>query len=294
MVLCAAAATGARADSSEGGAFMLPGYGARAAGMAGAVVARIDDEGAVDWNPAGVARARRTIGLAYVELVPEAFVSQAQAVFVTPMGSRRDPETGVSRHAGGAMLSTLSADLGNGDTYRENHLRLAYAWSAQPMVSLAFGGQGFMSRSGVAGFDAWGTAVDIAGRLSITPTWSCAVVGRDVFSRYSYEDKRNFTKDPQYVIGLARENLHGVSLEADLVYVHEGWHTARVGAETAYVFGCVALRGGAEFRSAGARRESYAFGASVRAQQLFVHYAVTLDDEDALGTMHRFSLAVGL
>ncbi len=273
----------------------MPGYGARAWGMSGAVIARIDDESAVEWNPAGLTRAHRTAGLSYVELVPESFVNQAQATFVTPFRGVRDPETGVVRHAAGAMFTNLSADLGNGETYQENHLRLAYAWSPQPLLSFAVGGQAFMSRSGVANFDAWGTAVDFAGRVAITPAWSLALVGRDVFSRYSYNDNQNYHKDSRYVVGLARQNFLGVDLEADVEYVHEGWDRARFGAETKYLFGYVALRGGMAVLSAGDRRNTYSFGASAQAaRRFFVHYAANLDEEDAFGTMHRFSLAVGL
>jgi hypothetical protein len=284
-----------RADSSTGGAFMLPPYGARAWGMAGAVIARIDDESAVDWNPAGIARCPRTAGVGYVELVPDAFVTQAQAAYVEPLGRERDRETGVIRHAAGAMFTSLSFDVGAGQTYVENHLRLAYAYSPQPLVSLAIGAQGFAARSGVTGFDAWGTSVDLAARLALTRAWSFAVVGRDPFSRYSFDDGRDSSKEAQYVIGLARSDPRGIDLEVDFVYVHEGWLRTLVGAETRYLFGLVALRGGVALRSVGETRTAYSFGTSVRAAgRLFVHYGATLDEEDAFGTVHRFSLAVRL
>ena len=295
LAVGAGAARVARADSSLGGAFILPGYGARAWGMAGAVAARIDDESAVDWNPAGISRARRSAGLAYVELVPEAFVNQAQASFVMPFGPPPDTETGVSHHAAGAMFTNLSADLGAGLTYQENHLRVAYAWSPQPLASFGFAGSVFFSQTDVANFDGWGTAFDLAGRLSLSRNWTFALVGRDVFSRYSYDDDRDYKKETQYVVGLSRQNFYGIDLETDVVYVHEGWHRALLGAETHYLFGYVALRGGVGLWSAGDARATYSFGASARAlDRLFVHYGAQIDDEDAFGTMHRFSLAVRL
>ena len=136
-LLCAAHAGPVRAESSEGGAFRLPGYGARAWGMAGAVVARIDDESAVDWNPAGMAACVRTLGISYVDLVPDASLGQSQAVFVMPFGPARDAETGASRHVAGAMFTNLSADLGGDESYRENHLRAAYAFTPEPVVTVA-------------------------------------------------------------------------------------------------------------------------------------------------------------
>ena len=61
IVVCAlGAAPRARAESSQGGAFQLPFYGARGWGMAGAFVARVDDESAIDWNAAGLGHAPRT------------------------------------------------------------------------------------------------------------------------------------------------------------------------------------------------------------------------------------------
>jgi hypothetical protein len=154
------------------------------------------------------------------------------------------------------MFTNLSADVGAGQTYSENYLRLAYAYSPQPLITFAFGGQGFVSRSGVTNFDAWGTAVDLAVRLSITAQWSLAIVGRDVFSRYSYDDGSDYKKEAQYVVGLARRDIYGVDLETDVVYVHEGWHRALFGAETPYLFGHVALRGGLAVLSAGEKRTS--------------------------------------
>jgi len=295
---CAATALSAfplrvHADSSQGGAFLLPRYGARAWGMAGAVIARVDDESAVDWNPAGISRASRSAGVAYVELVPGAFLSQSQAVFVMPLSHSRNAETGVMRHSAGAMYTNLSADVGAGETYSENHLRLAYAYSPQPVITFAFAGQAFLARSGVDHFDAWGTGVDMAVTVLVSPSWSVAMVGRNAFSRYTFEDGRDDTRDRQYVAGIAHRVPGGVDLEADFVYVHGGWLHTLVGAETPFIYNRVALRGGIAILNSGEGRASYSFGASVRATgNLVLHYAANLDDENAFGTTQRFSLGV--
>lgn len=300
IAMCAAGmlvagASAARADSSRGGEFRLPGYGARAWGMAGAVAARISDESSVDWNPAGLGRTTRTAGVAYVELVPESFVTQSQAVFVTPIGSTFDAETGVWRHAAGAMLTHLSFDLGGGATYTENYLRVAYAYSPQPVVTFALSEGLFFSSSDVPGFDAWGTSADMAARVSITKDWSVAGVARNVYSRYSFQDGSDEKIDRTWVFALARSNVMGMDLEADFDYLHSGWLRTNLGAETHYIFGVLALRGGISLISVGEKRQSYSFGASVRtAGRLFVHYGATVDDTDAFDTVHRFSLAVTL
>ena len=285
----------ARAESSQGGAFRLPGYGARAWGMAGAMAARANDESAVDWNPAGMAFCPRTIGLSYVDLVPGASLEQSQLVFVTPLGTVRDTETGVARHVVGGMYTNVSADVGD-EMYSENHLRAAYAFTPEPLLSVGIAAQAFLSTSGVPGFDAWGTSVDLAVRLSLTERWSAGLVGRDAFSRYSYDDGRDYQKERQVVLGLARRDLWGLDVEGDIVYSYGDWTRALVGAESGYLFGRVSLRGGVAFFNAGESRVAYTFGASACAARarLLVHYAANIDDEDAFGVTHRVSLGLRL
>jgi hypothetical protein len=273
--------------------FNLPRYGARAWGMAGAAIARIDDESAIDWNPAGIAESVRGAGASAVELVPDAFLTQAQAAFVMPIGHSRNLETGVARHAAGAMYSNLSADVGAGETYSENHLRIAYAYSPQPVITFGLSGRFAFARTGVEDFDAWGTSVDMAMKLRLTPAWSIAVVGRDLFSRYTFKDGHDDHIDSEYVAGIGHRLPGAVDLEANVAYLHDGWLHTMVGAETPYYFGRVALRSGIAILSAGEGRERYGFGVSVRAlNQVNLHYAACVDDEDAFGTTHRFSLGV--
>jgi hypothetical protein len=261
--------------------------------MAGAVIARIDDESAVDWNPAGISQAARGAGLSAVELVPGANLTEAQAVYVMPLGSARNVETGVARHAVGAMYTNLSADVGAGETYSENHLRLAYAYSPQPVLTFAISGNMELASSGVNNFDAWGTGVDMAVKVRVSPAWSFAFVGHDAFSRYTFEDGRDEKKERQYVTGIAHHIPGAIDLEADFVYVHDGWLRTLVGAESPYIFDRIALRSGIAIRTVGEGRAQFAFGASVRAtRNLLVHYAASLDDENAFGTTHRFSLGV--
>lgn len=295
LTIALAFAGGAQADSSEGGAFRLPGYGARAWGLAGAATALIDDESALDWSPARLSFVARSAGASYVNLVPGADLGQSQLVFVTPFGAH-DAATGVSRHAAGVMFTNLSADISGGESYSENHLRGAYAFSPEPFVSVAIGLQAFLSRSGVAGFDAWGTAVDLAGRVSLSPQWDMAVVARDAFSRFSYDDGRDYRKSVEYAFGLATRTLPWFVLEGDLVHANGSWSRMMLGAESDYLFSTLALRAGVGVRRSGESRTVASMGASVRAFDGLVaaHYAAVIDDETAFGTTHRVSLALRL
>jgi hypothetical protein len=285
----------ARAESSPGGAFRLPAYGARGWGMAGAFVVRVDDESAVDWNAAGLAFAPRAAGASYLQLVEGVSAGQSQLVFTMPIASERH-ENGAARHAAGAMFTNLSADVVGGDSYRENYLRLAYALTPEPLVSFGLAATAFTSSSGVPGFDAWGTSFDISGTLSLSRAWSMALVARDVFSRYSYDDGRDFEKETQYVLGLAWQRASLFAVEGNVVRSYGGWARASLGVESEYFLSHLALRGGVAWLSAGESRAVPSFGASVRAlsNRLTLHYGATLDEEDAFGRTHRVSLAVGI
>ncbi|MCI0452225.1 MAG: hypothetical protein L0Z51_07520 [Candidatus Latescibacteria bacterium] len=285
----------ARAESSPGGAFRLPAYGARGWGMGGAFIVRVDDESAVDWNPAGLGVAPRTAGASYLQLVEGVPAGQSQIVFTMPL-TRDRHENGAARHAVGAMFTNLSTDVVGGESYTENYLRLAYALTPEPLVSFGLSATGFMSSSGVPGFDAWGTSFDFSGTLSLSRAWSMALVARDVFSRYSYDDARDYEKEPQYVLGLAWERPSWFAVEGNVVRSYGAWSRASLGVESEYFLSHLALRGGIAWLSAGETRAVPSFGASVRAlsNRLTLHYGATLDEDDAFGRTHRISLAVGI
>lgn len=282
----------ARAESSQAGAFRLPAYGARGWGMAGAFIVIADDESAVDWNPAGLARTPRTAGASYLQLIEGVTAGQSQLVFTMPI-SRERQESGTARHVAGAMLTHLGVDVAGGESYSEDYLRLAYAFTPEPLVSFGIAASGFLSSSGVQGFDGSGTSFDFTGRLSLSKSLSTALVARDVFSRYTYDDGRTHEKEPQYILGLAWYTPH-LAFEGDVVRSFGDWSHVSVGAESVYFFSHVALRGGISWLSSGESRAIPAFGISARAfsNRLTLHYGAALDEEDAFGRTHRMSLAV--
>ena len=290
LALAIAVAGRAAAESSQGGAFKLPAYGARAWGMGGAFVAVADDESAVDWNPAGIAHAGRVVGASYLQLMEGVSAGQSQLVYAMPL-TRSRQETGAATHAAGAMLTNFSADISGGETYSENYLRLAYAFTPEPLVSFGLGISAFMSSSGVDGFDAWGTAVDFGGTLSLSQKWRVALVGRDLFSRYNFDDGHDYKKEPEYIVGVARES-GPLALAADVVRSYGNWARVSAGAETEYFFSHVALRGGVAWLSSAEPRTIPSFGVSVKVDRLSLHYGASIDDDEALGNTHRVSLAV--
>jgi hypothetical protein len=296
LLLAAAGVTPARAGYSEGGAFRTPGYGARAWGMAGAAIVTVDDESAVSWNPAMLGLVDGNYaGASYINLVPGETARQSQLAYVHVL--QRGGDTGtVARHVVGAMVTNLSLELGGGESYSENFLRLAYAFTPEELVTFAAAGDVFISRSDVAGFDALGSSVDFAVRLSLTEHVSLGLVARNAFSRYSYENGEDDEKTRAFVLGVGYDDIPYATLEADVVFDHEDLGRVVAGFESDYLFDLLSVRGGIAYLDAGSGRAVPHFGFGLQAirDRLRIHYNANLDDAKAFEDTHRFSLSVSL
>jgi len=301
LIALAAGAPPAWASYSKGGAFRLPGYGARAWAMAGAATATVDDEGAVWWNPAMLSQLRSAMaGASYVNLVPGATAQQSQLAYARVL-QRSEPGAGdergaaTARHAVGALYTNLHLDVGD-ETYNENYLRLAYAYSPDYFVTFAVAGDLYASTSGVPDFDAVGTSVDFASRLTLTEHVTVAAVARNAFSRYSFDDGRDAKRDRSFVFGAALRSVPRTTIEGDVVFERNELGRLAVGMETDYLFDLLSLRGGYEVINTGRSRAIPHFGFGLRAlrERLSVHYNANLDDEKGFEDTHRFSLSVSI
>jgi len=286
--------------ASEGGAFRLPGYGARAWAMGGAAVATLDDESSIYWNPALLSGVNSNMaGASYINLVEGTTARQSELAYVHILSPRYD-ESGlpVHRHVFGAMYTNVTLDISGGESYSENHVRLAYAYTPEDLITFAVTMRAFFSTSGIDNFGAFGTSVDGSARMRLSQDVTFALVARDAFSRYSYDyaDGRNFDLQLQrgYTLGLGYKRIPHVALEGDLVFANDGVARSVVGAESDYILEHLALRSGmAHLRSGDTRVIPY-LGFGLRASRLTIHYNANLDSEDALGSTHRFSLSVTL
>jgi len=285
------------AGFSRGGAFKSPGYGARAWGMAGAAVSTIDDEGAVYWNPAMLALVgSSTVGASYIDLVPGASAHQSQLAYVHVI-QQTDHDTTVrhvARHVVGALYTNLRLGIHSGESYDENTLRLAYAYTPDYFLSFAIAGDVFASTSEVGGFKSKGTSVDLAFRIMLTENVTVGLVARNAFSRYSYNDGTDYRREREFVLGIASRRISYVTIEGDVVWAHGDASRWVLGAETQYLFNVLALRGGiAAIRTGESRTVPY-FGFGARISRLSLHYNASLDNENAFADTHRFTLSVSL
>jgi hypothetical protein len=287
----------AHAGYSKGGAFVSPGYGARAWGMGGAAVATLDDEGSIYWNPGMMAMVpTNSLGASYIDLVAGATAHQSQLAYVHVLKANEADETDntTARHAAGALYTNLRLGIQSGESYDENTLRLAYAYTPDYFITFAFAAEAFASYSDVPGFKARGTSVDGALRLLLTENVTLAFVVRNAFSRYSYTDGADFKREREFVLGVSTGAARFVRIEGDVVWAHGDPSRWLVGAESDYLFGLLALRAGFAVVKAGESRSLPYFGFGVRYSRLVLHYNANFDKETAFADTHRFTLSISL
>lgn len=300
VVAIAVFATGwsdARADYSEGGAFRATSFGARAWGMAGAAVATVDDEGAVYWNPAMMTYLQSSrFGASYINLVSGLTAWQSQVAYarVLKPGPVTDDGRQLARHAVGAIYTNVHLDLQGGSSYDENMLRLAYAFTPDYFVSIGAAFEVLTSSSEVSNFGSLGSSLDASARLLLTEHLRMGFVLRNIFSRVSYENGSDVKRQRSAVLGFAYDGYNFATIETDLVYDHGALGRAIVGAESKYILGHLALRGGLLLNNAGERRYIPHFGFGFRFSHLLLHYNANLDHTRAFEDTHRFSLSLGL
>ena len=295
--LIAAGFTDAGAGYSQGGAFKSTDYGARAWGMGGAGVAGINDEGAVYWNPAMMALLpSHTAGASYINLVKGTTARQSQVAYahVLEKSERDDVRGVVARHAIGALYTNLSLDIQGGTGYSENTLRVAYAFTPDYFISFGLAGDVFMSSADVEGFDAAGTSVDAALRISLLEDLTVGLVMRNAFSRYSYDDGTDFRRERVFVAGASTTLFRQVKTQADLIFAHGDLARAIIGAETDYFFEHLALRAGFAAINTGEPRNVPYVGFGVGYDRFHLHYNANLDKETAFESTHRFSLSIAI
>ncbi len=285
----------AAAGYSPGGAFRAPGYGARAWGMGGAAIATVNDESAVYWNPGMMSLVpNNSLGASYIDLVPGATAHLSQLAYVHVLVKHENDATGrpVARHAVGAMYTNLRLGLQGGEGYDENVFRLAYAYSPDQLVTFAVAWDIVASTSDVGGFTSRGTSIDGALRLTVTENTNFALVARNAFSRYSYQDGADYRREREFVLALASKSLPYIALEGDLAWSHGGTSRLTLGAESDYLFDVLALRAGISSVRTGESRTVPYFGFGVHISRMALHYNANLDTEYAFSDTHRFTVSV--
>jgi len=136
--------------------------------------------------------------------------------------------------------------------------------------------------------------VDAAVRLALLEELTLGFVARNAFSRYSYDDGLDFSREREFAFGVSAAYIPHATIEGDIVFAHGSLSRAIFGGETEYLFDLLALRAGFAVLRSGKMRHVPYFGAGFRLSRLTLHYNANLDDEIAFDSTHRFSLSLSL
>ncbi len=287
----------AHAGFSSGGSFSAPGYGARAWGLGGAVVAFGSDESASYWNPALLSLLDRDrVGLSYIDLVPGADAQQSYVAYarVLKPGPVEAPGLEFARHAAGVIYGNLSLELSNGQTHTENTIRLAYAFAPQHFVSVGVAFTALFSSSDVVNFGSSGTTLDAGFRMSLLTNVTVAAVIRNAFSQITFDDDLSFQLPRFLTLGAAYNDGGDLTVEGDLITAFGGLSRLVIGGEYMLFSDVLSLRGGLAAVTGGSNRGVLHVGLGVHVRRLQLDYNANLDEEDAFDDTHRFALGIEL
>ncbi|MDH3217630.1 MAG: hypothetical protein OEN01_15380 [Candidatus Krumholzibacteria bacterium] len=297
MALVALGNSPVAAGYSVGGSFAAPGYGARAWGKGGAAIAWGSDEGAVYWNPALLSLLRQNrLGLSYVNVVPDADARQSYVAYahILKRGLVDEPGLEFAEHAVGVLYSNLYIKLSDSQTYSENTIRVAYAYS--PLYFLTFGASFsvLLTSSDVDGFGASGTAFDAGVRLELLQDVTVGMVFRSLLSQLEFDDGVNLSLPRSYILGLAYQVTTGLVVEGDMEIKFGDFSRLVLGGEYAVYKDLLSVRGAVSARTAGESRAVGHLGIGVQVRGIHIDYGADLDADDAFADIHRFSLGLGL
>jgi hypothetical protein len=203
---------------------------------------------------------------------------------------------GISRHVVGAGYTNVFVDINGPDSYSENHISAAYAYTPEDLVTFAVSARIFFSNSGVEGFGAVGTSVTGAIRFALSQNLTLALVMPDLFSRFSYDNGEDEEIERRVATAVSIRSIPRVAVEVGSVIAHSDLIELNAGAETDYLYNRLSLRAGVGQKRSGRTRSIPYFGFGLRGidDRLLVHYSAGLDSDIALGNTHRFSLSFSL
>ena len=294
LVFLLARATPASADFSVGGSFAAPGYGARAWGMGGAAIATLSDESAVYWNPAMLGTIEgKNAGAAYSNLITgvdaaQSWIGYAQSIRA---GEAEEPGLEFAAHAAGILYGNLMLELADGQSYRENTLRVAYAYTPVYFMSFGISAAGLLTTSDIQNFGGNGTSIDIGLRLALTAEMTAALVVRNVLSQLSFDDGTSISLPEAVQLGLSWRPRGNLVIEGDLESKYGGLARAILGgAYTAY--DVLTVRGGIAALTSGENRTVPHIGAGLKLRGFHFDYSADFDSDEAFDTSQRVSLGL--
>ncbi len=295
LLLTAATAGNALAESSRGGTFLPMGWSARGAGLGGAASILIRDDRSGYWNPANVSfllSPRITLGT--TRPVPGLDNWYTVLSMGTGLLDVRTAENDrpVMRRVGVALTVThLGLQLAQGSGWNEGTLGFSFAFAPNHFNSLGVTFRVMRSWTDLEDADAWGAAVDAGWTAILTSRLWLALVGRNIYSTVSYPNVDE-ELDPTITVAAAMEDLFGrLSIETDAVMKDGGLDRVLVGSEIDLMEEILRVSAGAELRLTDGERTIPCFGVSSTLNSIEAAVAFLFDPEDAFGRQTRASVS---
>lgn len=287
----------AAADFSTGGTFLQLGHGARAHGLGGAGAALYRDDSAVYWNAANLAWLSPRVGATFMHAailpgITDGYETGSVAYAFGEQLGTSEQSVRPRKFGLGLFVSHMGFDFESGNTWGETMFLVGAGYAFTNFASLGMGIKGLRVGNDFESADASGAGLDLALSILVTDRLSAAFVATDVWTRVRWETSRWETLEAGLTMGFEYRLTARLTLLADVVVRESSTQRLSLGAEWQVYRQLLFLRAGLTTRTPGEVRNYPSFGAGVHAKHLVVDYGVSLDQEDAFETGHRFSLGV--
>jgi hypothetical protein len=296
LLLAALYAVPARgAEFSTGGSFLPLGHGARAYALGGVGVAVLRDDEAVYWNPANLAwlGSRNGVTLMHADILPGVEDGYDTVSFARTYGERLGESSQVirpTRWGYGFFVSHLGFDFTSGAGWSESVVQGGVAIAINNFASAGLGVKGLFLSNDFDTAGATGAGFDLGVSVLLVDRITAAVVGRDVFTRVSWDTSKHETLAPSLTLGFEYRPHRRWTTEVDFMLREGAAQRAAAGLEWQVFRNLVWLRGGLTMVTPGERRTYASTGAGLAFSHFVLDYGVSFDAEDALEDGHRVSL----
>lgn len=287
--------TARAADFSTGGSFLPLGHGARAYALGGVGVAVLRDDEAVYWNPANLAwlGSRNGVTLMHADILPGVDDGYDSASFARSHGQRLGVNSQAirpTRWGYGLFLSHFGFDFTSGATWSESVVQGGVAMAVNNFASVGLGVKGLFLSNDFDAAGASGAGFDLGISVLLVDHITGSVVGRDVFTRISWDTAKWETVSPSVTLGFEYRPARRWTSEVDFVLREGTAQRAAAGLEWQAFRNLLWLRGGLTMVTPGGRRTYPSTGAGLAFSHFVLDYGVSFDAEDALQDGHRVSL----
>jgi hypothetical protein len=282
-------------DGSTGGVFLQLGHGARAHGLGGAGTALLRDDTAAYWNPANLAWQEDAFGLTLMraDILPEIDDGYTTLSFGRRIGDPLADATQTvqaSRWGYGLYVSSFAFSFDSGADWSENMLLMGGAVALSNYASIGAAFKTLRVLNDFESADATGAGLDLALTVLVFERLSMALVGRDVWTRVSWDTGLWETLKPTTTLGMEYRPYPRWAGVVDFAFRESHLYQTAAGLEWRGFGDHLALRGAYTRIDADESRSFPSAGIGVRLRSLHVDVAASFDEAESLDVGQRVSV----